>query len=188
MGRIKTNSILRAALTLLLAGFPATGWSLCLRQSMDAKWGWENVNDGGLLRRLEIRFTCDDTGPVIEEPQALVHAVGPCESGTCDWGEVVAHYDFLDVASGSPDTTRVDARFTRPGETIDLVILLLSADQLLVHWSLRFPEGSPDKDFSLVEFFRPRKCLTIRGKLICVARYTRVQDRPESPSLERAIP
>jgi hypothetical protein len=155
---------------------------------------WINADRNGVLRSVELAFPCCDqvfNGVLhCDPPQASVHAHGPCATGTCDWGTVVPDYVFQDEV-GDHQVTRVDATFRAGAETRRLVILLFSSDSLLVHWSVDYPEGSGQKDFSLIEYFHRLQCITLPGgQTVCFDLARRVFDPADlldRPVTERPV-
>ncbi|MDJ0951686.1 MAG: hypothetical protein QNJ94_22475 [Alphaproteobacteria bacterium] len=165
--------LLRAVLTVLALTTSPSAFALCLSQDMQGRW--INVDGEGQLKRIELAFACCDQVhcspgqgcfPVCAPEENTVRVYGPCGPNDCDWGQAVPHYLFLDTAAGS-QYTRVDARFFSNGETKELVILRLGKDELLVFWSVIFPGGSQDRNFSLVEYFERQHCFTYRGRILC---------------------
>ena len=181
------HTVLRCGLCLFGLLISSLLWSgpisaLCVATSMEGDW--ENAEPEGVLKRIELRFKCCDQvrcpvgGPCVticNPDQDSVHVHGPCASGTCDWGKVVPDYSFVDAAAGF-QYTRVDAHFQIGGENRRLVILLLGSDRLLVHWSIDYPEGSPQKDFSLIEYFERERCFTLMDRKVCLERVQRKFD------------
>ncbi len=146
----------------------------CVATSMEGIW--ENAQSSGVLQTIEMHFKCCDQircpvgGPcvtVCNPSENTVHVHGPCESGSCDWGTVIPDYSFVDAAGGY-QYTRVDARFQQGTVTKRLVILLVENDRLLVHWSIDYPEGSPQKDVSLIEYFARARCFIMMGRTLCI--------------------
>jgi hypothetical protein len=43
-------------------------------------------------------------------------------------------------------------------------VLRLPDGRLLEHWSIDYPAGSSNRDFSLVEYFERRSCITFGGR------------------------
>ncbi|MFH0778591.1 MAG: hypothetical protein V2A71_08175 [Candidatus Eisenbacteria bacterium] len=186
------ETVLRRSLCLLGLLLPALLWpllwsqpvaALCVAPSMQGDW--INTEQDGVLRRIDLRFKCcDQVNCPVGQPcvticspkENSVRVVGPCATGNCDWGEVVPDYLFQNEAGGY-QFTRVDARFQVSGEVRRLVILLLGADELLVHWSVDYPDGSDQKDFSLIERFEREHCVTWGSITICD--HYRIEGRPE---------
>ena len=166
-GSLGRGCLCLSGLTLAVLMWSGSAGAMCVAQHMQGEW--VNADPQGVLRRIEMQFQCCDQircdpscHPYCSPAENTVHVHGPCATGTCDWGTVVADYVFYDGASGY-QVTRVDATFKAASETRRLVILPFGADSLLVHWSIDYPENSSQRDFSLIEYLRHRQCFTMPG-------------------------
>lgn len=153
---------------LLFFAMLTPSYGLCLKQDMEG--GWVNRSESGMIKSVNIAFRCCDSvqnGQTACNPsEDTVRVRGICGgSGTCDWGRVTSQNLFLDESLAQ--YTRVDANFETASEKKAMVILRLSADELFIYWSNRFPNNE-GQDFSVIEHLVRRHCLNYMGHEICL--------------------